>query len=209
MRQETAQGHPRPAAHARFLAALCLCGAGLLLSGCSRPAYDPSLLKQAAALGEKQQWDDARPLIKRHLLQNPDDAIAHYYYGLSYLHLGRPQLTLAVGELLTAQQLLSRDSARTEDVAGMEYFTFKGVLHQKTALVYMRAFREALHRNVPYENVMDLLVKAAEQVDLGLKSDPTSHALKEYRDYLQETLQGTALDLPEIITRGAGKGLSI
>lgn len=190
-----------------LLPALVLCG--LLLAGCGAPEYDPSLLKQAAALGEGQQWDAARPLIKQHLLRYPNDAIGHYYYGLSYLHLHDPQLTLAEGELLTAQALLSQDDSPTEAAAGMEYFTFKGVLHQKTALVYMRAFREALRLNAPLEYGHELLLKAAAQVDLGLKSNPKSHALKEYRDFLQETLQGAPLGMPEVMTRKPGDGSSI
>lgn len=192
-----------------LLAYCCLVCAGVLFAGCGRPAYDPGLLKEAAALGEEQRWDEARPFIKAHLVRHPDDPIAHYYYGLSYLHLGAPQLTLAEGELLTAQALLSRDIIPTEEVTGMEYFKFKGVLHQKTALVYMRAFREALRFNVPPEYSRELLIKAAEQVDLGLKCNPASVPLKEYRDFLQETLHGTPEKQPEVMTRAPGSGSSI
>ena len=187
----------------------CLVCAACLLAGCAAPTYDPALLKQAAALGEEQRWDEARPFIKAHLLEHPDDPIAHFYYGLSYLHLGAPQLTLAEGELLTAQELISRDIIPTEEVTGMEYFKFKGVLHQKTALVYMRAFREALRFNVPPEYTRELLLKAAEQVDLGLKCNPASVPLKEYRDFLQETLHGTPQKQPEVMTRAPGSGSSI
>jgi len=194
---------------ARYLPCLCLCGVAVFLSGCGPEPYDPALLREAAALGEKQKWDEARPLIKAHLLRHPDDAVAHFYYGMSFLHLADPQLTIAEGEFLTALALLAPETAPTEAAAGMEYFTFKGVLHQKTALVYMRAFREALRMNVPYEFSRDLLMKAAAQVDLGLKSDPKSHALKEYRDYLQETLKGTHIEVPEIMTRSAGQGSPI
>ena len=209
VRSTTARGPQGSALSARILVASCLCGAAFMLAGCGRSVYDPKLLREAAALGEEQRWDEARPLVKAHLLDHPDDAIAHYYYGLSFLHLARPQLALAEGELLTAQALLSPESSPTEAAANMEYFTFKGVLHQKTALVYMRAFREAMHRDVPFEYAQDLLVKAAAQVDLGLKSDPKSHALKEYRDFLQETLKGTTLEIPEIMTRAAGQGSPI
>jgi len=181
----------------------------MLLAGCGEEPYDPSLLREAATIGEQQRWEEARPLIKAHLLRYPNDAMGHYYYGLSFLHLRDPQLTLAEGELLTAQALLSQDETQTEAAAEMEYFTFKGVLHQKTAMVYMRAFREALRLNAPLEYGHELLLKAASQVDLGLKSNPKSDLLKQYRDFLQETLKGSPLGMPEVMTRKPGEGSSI
>lgn len=204
--RRTGQDRPHAALAAWPLALLCLCGAGLLLAGCGRARHDVSVLREAAALGDKHEWDNARPLIRAYLLDHPDDAVAHFYLGLSFLHLAHPQLTLAEGELLTAQALLAPDSAHTEERAGMDYFTFKGVLHQKTALVYMRALREALAMKVPDEYSRELLKKAAAQVDLGLKSNPKSKALKEYRDFLQETLEGAQQEIPEIMTRAAGQG---
>lgn len=193
----------------RWGIALFLCAAGLLAAGCGGSDYDPALLKEAAALGEEQEWARARPLIKAHLLKYPDDTAGHFYYGLSYLHLKHAQLTIAEGELLTAQTMLSREDPRLEAATGMEYYTFKGVLHQKTALVYMRAFREVAGLRVPYKYTRDLLVKAANQVDMGLQSNPKSHILEEYREFLEETLHGTPEQLPEVMTRAAGEGSPI
>jgi hypothetical protein len=173
----------------------------IMLSGCGRsPQYDPAPLRQAAALGDEQRWDDARPLIKAHLLKFPEDAAGHYFYGLSYLHLAEPELTIAEGELLTALALLRPEDPHIQAATGMDYATFKGSLHQKTAMVYMRAFREAIRLNIPMELTRDLLTKAMEQTELGLDSNPTSHLLKEYKDFLEETLQGIPKRTPKIVT---------
>jgi len=192
------------------LAAMALAAAGLMLAGCPAPAYDATMLKQAAEMGENEQrWDEARPLIQAHLLKYPDDPLAHYYYGLSFLHLASPQLTLAEGELLTAQSLLSQNQALPEGALEEELDVFMGKLYQKTALVYIRAFREAIIRDVPYEYSRDLLKKALAQTELGLKANPAYHPLQEYLDFLKETLKNTPERTPDIMTRAAETGGSV
>lgn len=189
---------------------VALAVAGFLLAGCARPAYDPTLLRQAAALGDKEQrWDEARPLIRAHLLEHPNDPVAHFYYGLSFLHRKDAQLTLAEGELLTAQSLLERNGDLPGGTLDMEPKVFKGELFQKTALVYMRAYYESFRFNVPPEAQRDLLKKAIAQTELGLKANPDSHALKEYMDALKDLLKGVPEKTPDIMTRSAEKGTAI
>lgn len=180
--------------------------AAALMGGCGQAEHDPSQLRQAATIGWQQNWDEARPLIKQYLLEHPDDAVGHYYYGLSYLHNTYPQLTIAEGELLLAQSLLDPDKSHTKEAADMDYFVFKGRLHQKLAMVYLRAIRESLQRNIPYEMTRNLMQKAAEQTDLGLESDPDSDTLKQYRDFLKESLRTTPERVPEIVTGAEGSG---
>lgn len=186
-----------------------LAGLAVVLAGCVAAPYDAALLRQAAELGQNQRWDEARPLIKEHLLAHPDDPVGHFYYGLSFLHQKRPFLMVAEGELLTAQHLLDSEERFRPEATDMDYETFRGVLHQKTALVYMRAFHDSIELDVPYDYTRQLLLKASAQVELGLKSDPDSPHLKEYGEFLRETLHGTPEQTPDIVTQAAGSGGSI
>ena len=187
-----------------------LAAAALLLVGCAPPDYDPTLLEQAAQLGEKEQrWDEARLLIRDHLLRHPVDPVAHYYYGLSFLHRKEAQLTLAEGELLTAQALLERNGDIPDGLLGKDPVAFKGEVYQKTALVYMRAYYESFRFNVPPEAQRDLLKRAIAQTEIGLKADPDSIQMKDYQDALKGLLNGTPEGTPDIMTRGAENGTSI
>lgn len=188
---------------------LLLCCMGALLAGCGKPAYDGTVLREVAARGQDQNWEESRLLLKAHLLKYPEDPVGHYYYGLSYLHLQDPHLIIAEGELLTAQALLDREGSLPAGATDMNLDAFKGEVHQKTALVYMRAFRESMRMNVPYAYSRDLLLKASAQVDQGLKNAPDSHGLKEYAEFLKETLNGTPGNTPEIMTQAPGSGGSI
>ncbi len=188
---------------------LMLACAALLLGGCPPPAYDPALLIEASAIGNQQRWPEARPLIQQHLLKYPEDPLGHFYYGLSFLHLGQPQLTLAEGELLTAQALIERGKPVAQGVFEGDHEKFMGELYQKTALVYIRAFREALLRDVPYEYCRELLKKAMAQTELGLAAYPDSLGLKDYAKTLNEFLHGTPERTPDIMTRSGESGAAI
>jgi len=187
-----------------------LAATAFLLVGCAPPAYDAALLVQAAQLGEKEQrWDEARPMIQEHLLKHPEDPVAHYYYGLSFLHRKDALLTLAEGELLTAQALLERNGDIPDGLLGKDPIVFKGEVYQKTALVYMRAYYESFRFNVPPEAQRDLLKKAIAQTEIGLKAHPDSVQLKDYQEALKGLLIGMPEGTPDIMTRGAQNGTSI
>jgi hypothetical protein len=184
--------------------------AGLLLGGCPPPPYDASLLRQAAGIAEKEQrWDEVRPLIQAHLLKYPEDPVGHFYLGLSFLHRKDAQLTLAEGELLTAQALLERNDEIPEGSVDKAPEVFKGEVFQKTALVYMRAYYESFRFNVPPEAQRDLLKKAIAQTELGLQANPTSIHLKDYQDALKGLLEGLPERTPDIMTQSAEKGSAI
>ncbi len=200
---------PGPLGRGMALPLLMVACAALLLGGCPPPAYDPALLIEASAIGNQQRWPEARPLIQQHLLKYPEDPMGHFYYGLSFLHLGQPQLTLAEGELLTAQALIERGQPVPEGVFDGDLQKFMGELYQKTALVYIRAFREALVRDVPYEYSRVLLKKALAQTELGLEVYPDSLGLKDYAKTLNEYLHGTPERTPDIMTRSGESGAAI
>ena len=72
-------------------------------------AQAPSYLAEAETLVLDQQWTEARELLKRHLVNHPEDAGAHFYLGRCYM-LGEPLWpVVAEGEFQTALQLFNRN----------------------------------------------------------------------------------------------------
>lgn len=181
----------------------------LLLAGCSLWVEEVDPIPGIVEAGEYQAWDEVRPVLKAYLTKHPEDPIAHYLYGLSYLHLQAPQLTLAEGEFLTTLYLLSSSQEFSPERIGVDRNTFAGRVHRKTALGYMRAYREGVQMGFSKRYCIGLLVKANEQVEQGLAADPTSTQLKEYQQFLRGELGLDSPPAPDIITERAGKGVAI
>ncbi|MCF6283939.1 MAG: hypothetical protein L3K26_01925 [Candidatus Hydrogenedentes bacterium] len=196
-------------AHVRKTACLAVICMAVLVAGCAPPGDDADVLAEIAAGGEHQDWDVTRPRIKAYLLRHPNDILGHYYYGLSYLHMPLPQLTLAEGEFLTTQTLLEQVEEFPEEEAGMERNVFAGQLNRKTALAYMRGYREALQFGLSHDYGQELLRKANAEVELGLQASPSSARLQEYAEFLRQALGIDAPKGPKIITERAGVGISI
>ena len=88
------------------------CGLLLLLSACSADP-PPSLLAEAEILVLDQKWAEARELLKRHLVNYPDDAGAHFYLGRCYM-LDEPLWpVVAEGEFQTALRLFNRNGKQS------------------------------------------------------------------------------------------------
>ncbi len=179
------------------------------MTGCSPPRDDGAMLAQIAAGGDYQDWDALRPQVRDYLLHNPDDILGHYYYGLSFLHGPTPQLTFAEGEFLTALRLLEESDDFPTETAGTDRYTFSGLIHRKTALAYMRGYREALQIGLPESYRRELLQKANDQVEKGLEASPTSIHLKEYAEFLRGALGLDARQAPKIITERQGGNVAI
>jgi len=188
---------------------LVLVGTLPFLSACSAPESHARTLTDVAAGGDHQDWDQVRPDLQAYLLERPDDPVAHYYYGLSFLHRATPQLTYAEGEFLTALRLLDSVDEFPEETLEMTRGEFAGLVHRKAALVYMRGYREALRLKLPESYGMALLEKSNTQVELGLKADPDSGHLKEYSEFLRKALGLDSPKAPKILTKRAGSSVAI
>ena len=68
-----------------------------------------SLPPTVAGLVEEQKWDNAIPILKKHLVACPEDVAAHYYLGACYLNLKDPILPIAEGEFQVALTLFRRN----------------------------------------------------------------------------------------------------
>jgi hypothetical protein len=185
-----------------------LCG-GVSLVGCSAPAEPTRTMAKIFTDGDQQDWRALQPTLKAHLLQSPNDALGHFLYGLSFLHGADPQLTFAEGEFLTSLNLLDEEDAPLTELGDMERNEFAGLVHQKIALAYMRGCYEARRMGLPQNYGRNLLVKANDQVERGLKANPESGHLLEYSEYLREELQLDRPKTPNIITERPAGGIAI
>ncbi|HPO12097.1 MAG TPA: hypothetical protein PLI09_01525 [Candidatus Hydrogenedentes bacterium] len=156
--------------------------------GCKRTATD-TLLKQAFALGEKYQWQEAMPLVKQFLLSHPDDPAGHFLLGRCYLHNASPHLVLAKGEFETALVHLQQ----TQEHNGLsEILTANqlgAAIHRELARTMMRWSREAMQAGFPGPIIEEPLRHALDEVKKGLELDPDSKPLKEMEETLKPLLE--------------------
>lgn len=88
-----------------LLVLACLCA-------CQRTS-ERDLLDQAEQLCLAAQWEDAKPLLKQHLLTHPEDSGAHFYLGRCYLLSADFRPLMAEGELQTALSLFLRNGKKS------------------------------------------------------------------------------------------------
>ena len=98
----------------------------------------PSLPPTVAALVEQQKWEDAIPILKKHLLVCPEDVAAHYYLGACYLNLRDPILAIAEGEFQVALTLFRRNGMASP-IDGVSPRDFELRCHLGLANVYIRS----------------------------------------------------------------------
>ena len=71
-------------------AALAMLGLAGMVVGCYQEA-DPEIYAQAEVLMGERRFDEAAPLIKRYLIDHPDDAGAHTQLALALVEAGEPE----------------------------------------------------------------------------------------------------------------------
>ena len=154
----------------------------LLGAACSRP--DPDLDGRAQTLIAESQWDDAIDLLKRRLIQHPDDVAAHFYLGRCYLNGSMFYPGAAAGEFETALQLFT-DKGRHSPIAEYEDQYFELRCHLELAKVYLRTYLELADRGAPksvLQQPMRNLKKAAESAE---KIAPDSQDVRDLKSVIQ------------------------
>lgn len=114
------------------LLVILLLGAG----ACGRPPRE-DLLAKGEYLCREARWEEAIPVLKQHLLENPRDAGAHYYLGRCYLNQRSPWPMLAVGELETAMYLFLK-SGKVSPIARFNATYFELSCHLEMSKVYLK-----------------------------------------------------------------------
>ncbi|HUW61568.1 MAG TPA: hypothetical protein VMZ06_11220 [Candidatus Bathyarchaeia archaeon] len=154
----------------------------LLAAGCSRPDPDPN--GSARALIEESQWDQAVDLLKRQLIEQPDDVAAHFYLGRCYLNGSMFYPGAAAGEFETALRLFA-ETGRHSPISEYNDQYFELRCHLELAKVYLRTYIELADRGAPrsiLQRPMRDLKKAAEAAG---KIAPDSQDVRDLKSMIE------------------------
>ncbi len=167
--------------------------AALVLALCSpflacRQQPPPELPPEAGVLVGNQKWEEAIPVIKKHLLVRPDDVAAHFYLGQCYLNMPKAALAAAEGEFQIALSLF-QGKAVTTQTAGMSPNDFEVRCYLEIADTYIRSLRFASRVNAGVE-VMEHLIQSLDSATKGAAriapEDPRVKRIEEFLDFIQK-----------------------
>lgn len=166
------------AARAAVLAAM-LCAAG-----CARTPSGEHL-REAGALCKQGQWDEAIPLLKRHLLDCPEDVTAHFLMGRCYLNGHPPCHAVAEGEFLLALKLFKLNGKHTP-IAEYSDAYFELRCHLELAKVYLLQLGAARAFGAPPGHIRALISKCRKEAETARRMEPGSDDVKELERLLIE-----------------------
>jgi tetratricopeptide (TPR) repeat protein len=165
-----------PNRHSSALRIAALTGLLFLAAGCSRP--QPDLNGQARALLDQSRWDDAIGLLKRQLLERPDDAAAHFYLGRCYLNGSVFYPGAAEGEFETALRLFAGQGRRSPiDGYNDQYFELR--CHLELAKVYLRTYIEYADHGAPKSRLQQPMRDLKTAAEAAEKIAPDSKDVKD------------------------------
>lgn len=160
---------------------LLLAGIVFLVAGCRQDPTD-DLLARADALCKEQKWDDAIPLLKRHLLANPaapdGNTAAHFLLGQCYMFGGKLFAGPAEGELRLALRHFL-DNGKTSPFAEFsnEYFELR--LYLEIAKVHLKRLQVAMATGAPPEVLREIFARCKRAADDARQIQPDSNDVKQ------------------------------
>lgn len=168
----------------RVLLAAAICAA---VAGCGE---EEDLFDRAEYLMLEARWNEAMPVLRQYLRENPGDPGAHFYLGRAYLLSGLPLLLHAEGELKTARHLFEGQGGESP----IERFSdtyFELICHLELAKVYMRIIVQLIDQ--PYNDhfTRTALERIERELEAARRIDPDSpdvEMLADFVDEVRETL---------------------
>jgi tetratricopeptide (TPR) repeat protein len=164
--------------------------AGVAACG-SAPEQD--LLGQAEHSYLEGNYEEAIPLLKRHLSSNPNDVAGHFYLGSCYVLASESfHLTIARGELETALALYQRSGAETSPIerfSSAKYFELR--CHLELGKVLFRQVLFMVENRWPYAIVQETVRECEETLADARRLNPDSDDVKE----LETIIRNLKLDL--------------
>jgi len=181
----------RLAAHRTAWNLLLLASIALVVAGC-RQAPPDDLLARADALCKEQKWDDAIPLLKRHLLAHPaapdGNVAAHFLLGQCYMFGGRLFTGPAEGELRLALRYFL-ENGKTSPFAEFsnEYFELR--LHLEIAKVHLKRLQAAMATGAPPAVLREILARCKRAADEARQIQPDSNDVKQLDSLLDALIK--------------------
>ena len=167
----------------------------VLCVACSR-APERDLSKEGEVLYLKGEYTAAAEVFKRRLIQNPDDAGAHFYLGTCYLYdTNKNWLGIAQGELETALSLFERQG-KVNPVPRFSAEYFEMICHLNQAKVYLVLIDELAKAPrqfggvVPGSVIPKILEKCKEQADLAERVSPGNPDVVALKSLVRQLTEG-------------------
>ncbi|NIA15075.1 MAG: hypothetical protein GWP08_13465 [Nitrospiraceae bacterium] len=151
-------------------------------------------LQAGAELCRRGRWDEAIPLLNRHLLDHPDDVrrntAAHFFLGQAYLFGSDPYLPVAEGELELALAMFIKNG-RKSPIAEFSDTYFELRCHLELAKVHLRALDTAIFYNARQELLRAIYGKCLDEAEKARQVAPDSPDVAQ----LDEVLRDLALQI--------------
>jgi tetratricopeptide (TPR) repeat protein len=167
------------------------CVLALLFSACSaEPKED--LLEEAELLCLDQQWEKARPLLRRYLHQDPNNAAAHFYLGRCSL-MADPEVYsyfVAEGEFQTALRIFRRNGRVNPIARFASADTFEYRCQLGSAKVYLNILDHAFGNNISVWQVQETVKRGIAYLDLAAEILPDDPELQDYQRAFNVLLLG-------------------
>jgi len=154
----------------------------LVVAGCSRPDPDPT--GRAQALIEESRWDEAADLLKRQLLEQPDDVAAHFYLGRCYLNGSMFYPGAAAGEFETALRLFT-ETGRHSPISEYNDQYFELRCHLELAKVYLRTYIEYADRGAPRSILQQPMRNLKNAAEAAEKIAPESQDVRDLKSVIE------------------------
>lgn len=149
------------------------------------------LFAEAEQLALDQRWDEAKQLLKVHLLKHPDDAGAHFYLGRAYLLATPFYPYIAEGEFQTALRLFIANG-RKSPTERFQPDYFEMMCHIESAKVYLRWIYVWMTHEFDLRELQHHLNKAKFYLEKAREIRPDAPEVRQ----LYETLTFIDGDLP-------------
>lgn len=149
-----------------------------LFAGCVKEELpDVAMLE---SLCQSQKWDEARTAAKRILLQDPQNAAAHFYYAKCIFNSPRFYPAVVEGELHYALALAQEGGTGSMDPA-----QFKMQCNLDLAAYYLRIIGNSLSQRPSIEHLAPLLDKLEKAVDDAKAVAPENPEVKKLTRLLE------------------------
>ncbi|PCJ52534.1 MAG: hypothetical protein COA73_16180 [Candidatus Hydrogenedentota bacterium] len=144
----------------------------MLMTGCftqqNQRNDDMDLFEQGEFLCLEQRWEEARPVLREFLLNNPEHAGAHFYLGRAYLLAEDFRPAIAEGEFQTALHLFQRQGKvlPIERLETPEYFEF--ICHLDSAKVCYLEFSMRISIGAPPQALQPIAQRGRAHMNAAL-----------------------------------------
>ena len=157
----------------------------LLLAACGVEEEREDLLARGEYLVLEGRWEEAIPVLRARLLEQPHDPGAHFYLGRAYMFLPDPMLFHAEGEFETALRLFHEQGGESPiERFSDEYFEL--ACHLELSKVYLSLILMLLDTSGPVEVAERALERCEDNLEAARRIDPDSADVAALESHLEE-----------------------